>query len=87
VYPELSCSNRKLLGLKDRFGKLGLLALPENELRGGSSMLGEVANRGEMENAEELSETRDGAPSTDSALEPSDAAGEGSGPSKPCCDE
>lgn len=65
-------------------GKLGRLASWEYDLwRGGSAMLGEVANRGEMENADELSDISDGAPSTDSALDPSEAAGDGSGPSKP----
>jgi hypothetical protein len=56
-------------------------------MRGGSSRLGDAASRGEMEDADELSEMRDGAPSTDSALDPSDAAGEGRGASNPRCDE
>jgi len=41
-------------------------------------MLGEVVNLGDTENAEPLSETSDGAPSTLSALDPSETAGEGS---------
>jgi hypothetical protein len=44
-------------------------------------MAGEVAKRGEIEKAEPWSEIRDGAPSTDSALEVSDTDGEGSGAS------
>jgi len=58
----------------------------EKEPRGGSSMPGDVARRGETENAEPLSETRDGAQSTDSALEASDTDGEGSGLSRLCRD-
>jgi hypothetical protein len=46
-------------------------------------MLGEVVRRGEVEKADELSEMREGAPSTDSARDPSEAAGEGRGPSRP----
>lgn len=87
VYEELSCSERKPFGLNGSVGKLGLLASLEKEFRGGSSMPGDVASRGEMEKADELSEMRDGAPSTDSALDPSDAAGEGRGPSKPPWEE
>jgi hypothetical protein len=47
--------------------------------RGGSSFVGEYPNRGETENAVPLSETSDGAPSIDSALEASDTEGDGSG--------
>jgi hypothetical protein len=46
-------------------------------------MMGAVVRRGETENADPLSETRDGAPSQDSALEASDTDGEGSGASLP----
>jgi hypothetical protein len=42
-------------------------------------MPGDVARRGDTEKREPLSETRDGAPSTDSALDASDTDGEGSG--------
>ena len=61
----------------------------EKDPRGGSSVPGDVARRGETENAEPLSETRDGAQSTDSALEASEASdtdGEGSGLSRGCSD-
>jgi len=79
-----STSERKLFGLKERIGRLGLRVSRLKELRGGSSMPGEEANRGDMENAEPLSETSEGAPSTDSALDASETAGEGRGPSGPC---
>ncbi len=46
-------------------------------------MLGEAPSLGETEKAEPLSETSDGAPSTLSALDPSETAGEGSGLSGP----
>lgn len=72
---------RKPLGLKCSMGRLGRLASRANECRGGSSIAGEVAKRGEIENVEPWSEMRDGAPSTDSALETSDTEGEGSGAS------
>lgn len=45
-------------------------------------MAGEVATRGEIENIEPVSDTSDGAPSTDSARETSEDDGEGSGVSK-----
>lgn len=41
-------------------------------------MLGEVIGLGDAENAEPLSETSDGAPSTLSALDASETTGEGS---------
>jgi len=66
-----------------REGRLGLLPSGgKDEVRGGSSMPGDIASRGEMEKAELLSEMRDGAPSTDSARDASETAGEGRGPSK-----
>jgi hypothetical protein len=43
-----------------------------------------LAKRGDIEKADPLSETSEGAPSTDSALDPSETAGEGRGPSGPC---
>lgn len=49
--------------------------------RGGSSIAGDVARRGEIEKVEPLSEIRDGAPSTDSALDASDTDGDGRGAS------
>jgi hypothetical protein len=78
-----STSERKLFGLKERIGRLGLRVSRLKGLRGGSSIPGDEANRGDMEKAEPLSETSEGAPSTDSALEASDTAGEGRGPSGP----
>lgn len=68
-------------------GRLPRLVSWPKALSGGSSMLGEVARRGEAENAEPVSETRDGAPSTLSALDPSETAGDGSGPSNPLLTE
>lgn len=62
-------------------GRLGRLVSREKEFRGGSSIAGDVAKRGEIENVEPLSEIRDGAPSTDSALDASDTDGDGSGAS------
>lgn len=41
--------------------------------------MGEYPSRGESENTVPLSDTRDGAPSYDSALEASETAGDGSG--------
>jgi hypothetical protein len=76
-----SASDKKLFGLKQRVGRLGLRVSRLTGLRGGSSIPGEEAKRGDIENAEPLSETSEGAPSTDSALEASEAAGEGRGPS------
>lgn len=69
------------MGLNCKIGRLGLLESRAKELRGGSSIAGDVAKRGEIENVEPLSEIRDGAPSTDSALEASDTDGDGSGAS------
>jgi hypothetical protein len=62
-------------------GRLGRLVSRVKEFRGGSSIAGDVAKRGEIENVEPLSEIRDGAPSTDSALDASDTDGDGSGAS------
>lgn len=72
-----------MVALKGKPGTLGLRPSREKELRGGSSRLGDVANRGDMEKDELVSETRDGAPSTDSALDASEAAGDGSDESMP----
>ncbi len=73
------------MSLNGREGRLGLLPSEgKDDVRGGSSIPGDTASRGEVEKAELLSEIRDGAPSTDSALDASETAGEGSGPSK-CC--
>jgi hypothetical protein len=80
----VSTSEKKLFCLKERVGKLGLRLSRLKGFRGGSSIPGEEARRGDIEKAEPLSETSDGAPSTDSALEPSETAGEGRGPSGPC---
>jgi hypothetical protein len=44
-------------------------------------MLGDFASRGDIEKWELLSEMSDGAPSTDSARDPSETAGDGSAPS------
>ena len=52
-------------------------------LRGGSSIAGEVAKRGEPA-YEPLSEMREGAPSKDSARDASDTDGEGRGASRLC---
>jgi hypothetical protein len=79
----VSTSEKKLFCLKGRVGKLGLRSSRPKGFRGGSSIPGEEARRGDIEKAEPLSETSDGAPSTDSALEPSETAGEGRGPSRP----
>lgn len=43
-----------------------------------------MPRRGDIENAELESETRDGAPSKDSARDASETAGEGRAPSMPC---
>ena len=69
------------MGLNCNIGRLGLLVSRAKEFKGGSSIAGEVAKRGEIENVEPWSEIRDGAPSTDSALDASDTDGEGSGAS------
>jgi len=69
------------LGLKCKMGRLGLLTSLAKGFKGGNSIAGDVAKRGEMENVEPWSEIRDGAPSTDSALEASDTDGDGSGAS------
>ena len=50
-------------------------------------MFGEVVSLGDTEKAEPLSETRDGAPSTLSALDASEEAGEGREQSLPRRDE
>jgi hypothetical protein len=76
---------RKLFGLKERVGRLGLWVSRLKELRGGSSILGEDdkggADKGrDSEKAELLSETSEGALSTESALEASEIAGEGREP-------
>lgn len=76
-----SGSEKYELGLNEMVGRLGLRESRWKGFRGGSSIPGEEAKRGDIEKADPLSETREGAPSTDSALEASDAAGEGSGPS------
>jgi hypothetical protein len=44
-------------------------------------MLGDFARRGDTEKWELVSDMSDGAPSTDSARDPSETAGEGSAPS------
>ncbi len=80
----MSTSEKKALGLKEIVGKLGLRLSRLKWFRGGSSIPGEEARRGDIEKAEPLSETSDGAPSTDSALDPSETAGEGRGPSGLC---
>ena len=79
-----SASEKKLFGLNERVGKLGLRLSRWKGFRGGSSIPGEEAKRGDIEKADPLSETSEGAPSTDSALDPSETAGEGRGPSGPC---
>ena len=77
----LSTSDRKVFGGKWSIGRLSLLlSFLANPLRGGSST-GEVVKRGDNENVDPQSETSDGGPSTDSALEASETAGDGSGPS------
>lgn len=48
-----------------------------NEERGGSSREGEDATLGEMEKFEQVSEIKEGAPSSDSARDASDTDGEG----------
>jgi len=65
-------------------GKLGRRLSRLNRLRGGSLIPGEEARRGDIEKAELLSETSEGVPSTDSALEALETAGEGRGPSGLC---
>ena len=70
----------------NKSGRLGLL-VSLKEPRGGSSSEGEAANRGETEKVVPLSETRDGAPSIDSAREASETDGDGSGISVPRWDE
>jgi hypothetical protein len=80
----MSTSEKKEFGLKESVGKLGLRLSRLKGFRGGSSIPGEEARRGDIENAEPLSDTSEGAPSTDSAREPSETAGEGRGPSGPC---
>jgi hypothetical protein len=83
MWEWLWSSERKPLGRKGREGRLGLLPSGEkDEVKGGSSMVGDTASRGEMEKAELVSEMSEGAPSTDSALDTSETAGEGRGPSK-----
>lgn len=63
-------------------GKLGRLRSREKEFRGGKSSVGDCARRGDTEKEELASEMSEGAPpSTDSALEASETAGDGSGPS------
>jgi len=67
-----------VLDPRSNIGRLGLRdSAPLMPTRGGSSMLGEGAALGEMEKVDPESEIRDGAPSIESALEPSDAHGEG----------
>ena len=78
----LSDSVKKLFGLNGRVGRLGLLLSEAKELvKGGSSIPGDAASLGEMEKEELLSEIRDGAPSTDSALDISEVVGDGRAPS------
>lgn len=84
VYAWLSPSERKaLVDLNGMMGRLGRLLSRENECRGGSSRHGDCAKRGDTEKAELASEISEGAPSIDSALEASETAGDGSGPSMP----
>lgn len=68
------------LGLNCSIGRLGRLPSGRaKDTSGGSSTVGDRPSRGETENAEPLSEMRDGAPSTDSALEVSETDGDGRG--------
>jgi hypothetical protein len=81
AYAWVSASDRKVFGGKWSIAMLGLLlSFLANPLRGGSST-GEVVKRGDTEKVDPQSETSDGGPSTDSALETSETAGEGRGPS------
>jgi hypothetical protein len=69
----------KVFGAKFSPGRLGRLVFLEQPrlVRGGSSILGDVATRGEVEKVDPESDTSEGAPSTDSALEASDVEGDG----------
>lgn len=67
--------------LKYSIGRLGLLLSGRADPRGGNSMAGEWASRGDTENRLPLSEISEGAPSKDSALEASETEGDGSGAS------
>ncbi len=68
-----------MLDPRANVGRLGLRdSIPLRPARGGSSILGEGAALGEIENVDPESDIRDGAPSIESALEPSEVHGEGS---------
>lgn len=74
-------SERKMCGLKESIGRLGLRVLRLKRLRGGSSILGDndkygAGRGGDREEVELLSEISKGAPSTESPLEASEIAGE-----------
>jgi len=58
-------------------GRLGRRRWTGSFIRGGSSKDGDGAKRGETEKFEPLSETSDGGPSSEPALDISDAAGDG----------
>jgi len=74
----LSASDRKFC-LNCSTGRLGLPSGGGSELRGGTLLVGDCPSRGETENTVLLSETRDGGPSIDFALEAADTDGDGSG--------
>lgn len=63
-----------------KLGRLHVSTEP-TKVRGGNSIFGDAAIRGELEKAEPVSDTSDGVPSSESDLDASEADGEGSGAS------
>lgn len=78
-FPCASASEMKVLDPTHRVGRLGLRESDGSPPRGGSSIVGENTALGEVEKVEAPeSETSDGAPSKESALEASEVEGDGS---------
>jgi len=78
--PCASASETKMFELKCSTGRLGFLEVEQCILfKEGSSILGDGNALGEVDILDPWSETSDGAASRESALEPSDVDGEGSG--------
>lgn len=69
-----------MLDLNPSWGRDGLRASRRLNERGGSSSEGEDATLGEMEKLDPVSEIKEGAPSSDSALDASDTEGDGREP-------